>query len=530
MRAHVHRLGIAGIAVLSMTAIATTPAWASPRVAAPTLHWKPCGQAEHVFCTTARVPLDYAHPRGGTTTIFLAKSLATDRNHRIGSLFFNYGGPGSAMAQDVEAFGAALNPTLARRFDLVAMDPRGVGQSTPVNCHVNQEKLGIYSHPFTTPHNLNTGTLVRKDRTYIARCLARNPPRLLKHLTAADVARDMDLMRRAMHQRKISVLVWSYATAIGATYARLFPTHYRAMVIDSVFGQDRYLEHPFDDLARQSTSIEKELSRFLAACKANQVACEGFGGADPKAAYDQLVARANAHPLRAHGSDPRPVDGEDILAGTVPPLYSKWSWPDLAHALATAQNGDGTAFRGLADSFYGRLDSGSYSPAGDAYFLITAGEQFYPKHTVSAYLRAGRNSFREHPHVWWNNGYVELNYGLYPIHAPDVYTGPWTLPRSAKTPLINATTHDPATPYAGALTFLRELGKGRLLTMNGDGHGAFSDNSPCIDRYTYAYLFHGALPPPGTVCQQQVPFLAPAAAAQARTTRTHFLPDFWRGR
>jgi pimeloyl-ACP methyl ester carboxylesterase len=125
---------------------------------------------------------------------------------------------------------------------------------------------------------------------------------------------------------------------------------------------------------------------------------------------------------------------------------------------------------------------------------------------VQSYLDAGAESFARYPHFWWSTGYQELPFGLYTVKPRGVFRGPFRVPATATAPLVVATTYDPATPYAGAQRLAAQLGNARLLTMEGDGHGAFPGNSPCVDAAVEAYLEDIVLPPAGTVCQQDVPF------------------------
>ena len=168
--------------------------------------------------------------------------------------------------------------------------------------------------------------------------------------------------------------------------------------------------------------------------------------------------------------------------------------------------------RAVVDEFFyvRDPDTGTFDPSLDRYFTIGAAEQRYPRNPEIFFDRGAR-SFHDYPHFWWNSGYAELNYAFWPARDTDAYAGPFTIPASSVTPLVIATTHDPATPYVGAKHLVRELGNARLLTMAGDGHTAYAGNSACIDRITNAYLVSLALPRPGTVCQQQVPFTSSAS-------------------
>ena len=482
------------------------------------LDWQSCGDAANVQCTTAKVPLDYGSPGEGSTKLFVARSPATDRKHRIGSLFLNFGGPGGTMADIVEAYGADLFPELNQRYDIVGMDPRGVGQSEPsIDCKVNQETDGIYSNPYTTPDNLNVSALIRKDQAYVNRCVALNR-KILPYVSTANVARDLDALKSAVGDRKLSYLGFSYGTFLGATYASLFPNGYRSMVLDGPVDATNYINHPMTDLAAQTAGFERALGRFFQVCAANQAGCAGFGGSDPWDAFDQLVDRANQTPIPADGytADPRPVTGDEVIEATIGDLYAKQYWPELAGYLADAANGDASGLRFLSDLSYGRNDDGTYDPGSDRYFTIGAIEQHYGS-GVQNYLDAGEMSYEQHDHFWSNNGYVELNYGLFPIKGRDTYAGPFKIPGSAVTPLVVATTYDPATPFRGAKNLVRDLGNARLLTMRGDGHTAYGNGSPdCIDSSINTYLLDGKLPLTGTTCVQDLPFEQPQATAKAR--------------
>jgi pimeloyl-ACP methyl ester carboxylesterase len=490
----------------------------------PTLDWQPCGEAQNIVCATATVPLDYDKPNGATIDLHLAKSPATDPDpsHHLGSMFFNFGGPGADAAIYLELFGADLWPTLNQRYDIIGMDPRGVGQSEPsIDCKANQETEGIYSQPFTTPDNLDPKALVAKDQKYINKCISLNKT-ILPHVSTANVARDMDLLRRSLGENKLNYFGYSYGTFLGSTYASLFPKNYNRMVLDGPVDATDYINDPLSDLSAQSDGFERALGRFFQACAVDQYACHEFGGKDPWDAYDQLVDRANETPIPAGGPDPRPVDGDDINFAAIGEIYAKQAWGELAEALDLAARGDGTEIRRLVDESYGLLDDGTYDPGSDRYFTIGAVEQRYPKANVPLYLQLGKRSWSEHDHTWWNNGYVELNYGLWPIHDTDAFAGPFRIPSSSPTPLVVATTYDPATPYRGAKSLVRDLGNARLITMRGDGHTAYGGNSACIDAAVDAYMFSGTLPAAGTKCTQDTPFerFDPAPAAKSLAVRT----------
>jgi pimeloyl-ACP methyl ester carboxylesterase len=495
---------------------------------APDLAWADCGQTEEavaagVQCAVAELPMDYDDPGGEQVHIAVAKVPAADQAHRIGSLFFNFGGPGGTSVDFLQFAGAGFLAALNERFDLVGFDPRGVGQSTPaIDCRANQETQGIYSEPFVTPLDIDVDAYVAKAQSYVDACLANNGE-ILAHVSTANVARDMDALRGAVGDERLTYLGFSYGTFLGATYAALFPDRYRALVLDGPIDADQYINDPFSSIAEQTAWFEIALHRFTEACAVDQTACSGFGGTDPLMAYDHLVGAADVTPIPAEGytPDPRPVTGDDIRGATLALLYAKQAWGLLGQALAEASAGDGSLIRELVDeAFYVRLDDGTYDPSLDRYFTIGATEQHYPVGDLAPYLDRGAESWASFPHFWLNSGYAEISYGLWPAHDEDAYGGPWALPPGAPTPLVIATTYDPATPYPGAVRLVAELGNARLLTMDGDGHTAYGGNSTCIDSATEAYLIDETLPPEGTVCPQDVPFTAPEPVPAGAATAT----------
>jgi pimeloyl-ACP methyl ester carboxylesterase len=489
------------------------------------LDWADCGEAG-AQCATATVPKDYDNPGRGTLDIAVAKSPATDPDNRIGSLFFNFGGPGAFAAPYVEAFGAELFPVLNERFDIIGLDPRGTDIENGLDCMVNQETDGVYSKPFVTPDNLNVNALLRKDTRYIGRCIARNDD--LQYMSTANVARDFDAVREAVGDKKLTYLGFSYGTFLGATIQSLFPGKTRAVVLDGALDPDQYINDPLDSLDEQSAGFERAISRFMIACAAHQDLCP-FGDGDVRGTVDDLIEQADASPIPASNAADRPVTGDDIRAALVQEVYSIYAWDELRDALVQLEGGDGAGIRAIADGFWGRNDDGSYSPGTDRYFLLSADEQNYPR-GIDPFLRAGKSSYQDYDYTFWNHGYVELNWGLYPIRARDKFDGPFRTTRRDPTTLVVGTRYDPATPYKEAKRLVQQLGNARLLTMTGDGHTAYDGipddgfNSECTDKAVEAYLFDLALPAEGTKCGQDWPdFTTAPPTATTQTTASKAL-------
>ncbi len=454
------------------------------------------------------MPKDWSKPRRGTIQLAVSKVPATDQANKLGSLFVNFGGPGGDAAATVAAIGGDLFRGVNDRFDIIGMDPRGVGESRPaIDCRSNQETEGVYAQPFETPDTLDIRAMVQRDTRYIRRCLTLNSA-ILPYVSTANVARDIDWLRSAVGDRRLTYLGFSYGTFLGATYQSMFPSHVRAMVLDGALDPDQYLNDPLSSLDEQTAGFERAIGRFLQACAADQANCLGFGGSDPWAALDELIERASVTPIPASNGDP--VDGQDIDAAVTQAVYSKGLWDELAFGLArAAQDNDGSMLRAIDQLFYGGPDeNGNYDPITDRYFTISALEQRYP-HDIGTFVRraSAPTTTTTTPSgttatASWRGGSTRSSRTA-PTTARSA-TRPAPRRRSSS---ARPTTRRRRTRRRSGSS--RQLGNARLLTMRGDGHTAYGGNSTCIDDAVDAYLEQLTLPAEGTTCRQEVPFEQP---------------------
>jgi pimeloyl-ACP methyl ester carboxylesterase len=479
---------LAGVVASIALAVPSTAA------AAPALDWADCGGGFQ--CATATVPQDYAHPDAGSFQLAVIKLPAKDAAHRIGSLFMNPGGPGGSGVAFLRGAAPAFT-ALNQRFDLVSWDPRGVGASRPaVVCLTDAENEARNAQPFIRPDTLDRPAWIDDAQRHAAACRERNPG-VLPYITTGNVARDLDGLRAAVGDAKLTYLGYSYGTAIGATYASMFPDHQRALVLDGAVDPQTFFFDPITSGNVQTAGFEDALSRFLARCRAEQARC-GFGGRSPRAALEALLSELDAKPIA--GFDSRPVTGDVARLAIVIPMYVPDIWPVLADALSAAQQGDGSILEALADAANGRDLNGHYDPSGDQFYAIYAVDGAWPA-DVSVYAGEGRQAFEAFPHFFFNHGFSELQWGELRVPANGPATGPFRNPRSAPTTLVVGNTHDPATPLLDARALTAELGNARLLTMDGDGHTAsYFDNGACIDDAVTAYFEDLTLPARGTVC------------------------------
>jgi pimeloyl-ACP methyl ester carboxylesterase len=453
-------------------------------------HWSDCGKG--LQCADIRVPRDYDAPSNGYLTIALVRQPASDPKDRIGSLVVNPGGPGGSGVEFVR--GAAeqgVFPTaLRKRFDIVGFDPRGVNSSSAIRCIDNLDPQARLDPSPDDPEELDE--LVDSARDYAAECGKRNDA-TLPYLSTDSVARDLDLIRQAIGDKKLSYLGFSYGTLIGSLYAERFPERIRAMVLDGAMDPSLDLEH---FRAGQAAGFEKSLTAFLDDCAAKE-RCDFHEGGKPRAAFDALMASIEAKPLPASfDRERRPVGPFVASYAVLAALYDSESWPALAQALEVARQGDGSLLLRISDPYQGRKPNGSYSNQHDAYTANTCLDFAAPSE-VGTYTAWAQRLKKAAPHFAELIAYNDLACTFWPI--PAVRTPGVVSAGGAPPIVVVGTTGDPATPYAWAEALAGELDSGVLVTREGEGHTAYLASS-CVQRAVDEYLLGLTPPKAGLTC------------------------------
>jgi pimeloyl-ACP methyl ester carboxylesterase len=447
------------------------------------VQWTACGDLQ---CGSVTVPLDYARPDGPTIEIAVARHPAEVPSERIGSLVINPGGPGASGIDDLPNELSVLTPELLDRFDIVSYDPRGVERSSPVTCSGGSGS-GASGPPLdpvpTTPAAQQA--LRRNDEAFAAQC-EKYSGSILPHVGTVDSARDLDRIRAALGDAGLTFIGHSYGTLLGATYAELFPTRVRAMVLDGAIDPalttDQYA-------AGQAVSLESALDAFLAWCGAD-TGCPWRPTGDPTTAVLDLIQQSQVRPLSTTGDGT--VGPGELYDAMVADLGSASEWPTLAATLAEAASGDGSA----AASTSSRYASGGSSNGADAEEAIDCLDHpvdrdpsRYP--ALAAQLGTAAPVFG--PLLAWELLGCAVWPAL-PTRAPAPASDPGAPPI-----LVVGTTGDPITPYSWAVDLAKELSGGVLLTWQGQSHVAYF-YSPCVRAIDQAYLVSGAVPAPGTTC------------------------------
>jgi pimeloyl-ACP methyl ester carboxylesterase len=505
---------LAGV-TLTLTGVAAAP---SPATAAARVQWSACTeQALAGFdCATREVPLDYDKPRGATTTIALARRPADDQAHKIGTIFVNPGGPGGAGRGMVvaAAAGRIVAPDVLARFDIVGFDPRGIGASDPVQCFpTDEEAEALFAQMKLVPlSRAEISSTIRANLAYTEGCV-RNAGPLLEHMSTLNVAKDLDQLRQAVGDSKLSYIGYSYGTLIGATYANLFPGKVRAVIIDGNVDPDQRTNHRLDNKFERAGGFEIVLSAFLSECDKAGPNCAFAGNA--RAKFDALRDRLRQGPAEVPdlGGTVTIDDLTDFISGV---LYNIAGWPDAAATLQLAYDGilgGGTGPSTLAARPFPKAKPGPGWSADD--YLYNGNDSFLAVNCADAPLPRDPARYpgiadrfeRANPTFGRAEAFSEVACANWP-RISERYAGPWNR-RTANTVLVVNPTHDPATRYDFAKRMTRELGNARLLTL--DGYGHTTRYSACITGWYSRYLIDGALPPAGTHCKQDLPPFPPVS-------------------
>jgi pimeloyl-ACP methyl ester carboxylesterase len=476
-------------------------------------------------CASFRVPLDYRQPGGRQIRLAVVEHPATRPARRIGTLFMNPGGPGGEGTVQIPAWYTLLPATVRQRFDVVSWDPRGVGQSTAVQCFANATAEAKF-----LGEAVNFPVTAVQKRRYIAtwaafsrRCGARNGA-LLRHVSTADTARDLDRLRQAVGAAQLTYWGLSYGTILGATYANLFPRRVRALVLDGDVAPPAWTAN---GNPRPSLSVSlrigsdrgagMDLNALLSLCGRATVARCPFSAASAvatRAKFKILLARLLKRPIMIDGQTVtyasllgEIANGLDISQPfqnpALPPSDGSTGWLGIAGALETVWKATGEM-----TTVVGAAASGAKVeryPGPEQFDAIACGDTPNPRsprryNALEPFVlrRAGPIGAA----ILWGDEVC----GSWPARSADNYRGPWNR-RTANPVLVVGNTFDPSTPYANAVKMAAQLGRARLLTVRGYGHTALLNPSACAARYITAYLVRDQLPPPHTVCRQnRLPF------------------------
>ncbi|UQX09525.1 alpha/beta hydrolase [Candidatus Mycobacterium methanotrophicum] len=483
---------------------------AGPRIGQP-VEWGPCrvagGGGTSIMklpdggqCGKLAVPVDYHHVDGDATTLALIRFPAT--RNKIGSLIINPGGPGESGIEAALGLLQSLPPRIRERFDLVGFDPRGVAASRPaIWCNSDADNDRQRTEPQVDYSLPGVSHIEDETKAFVGRCVDKVSKKFLAHVGTVDVARDLDAIREALGDSKLTFLGYSYGTRIGAAYAEAYPKNVRAMILDGAV--DPNMKSIEADL-RQAKGFQDAFNDFAKDCAKSPSCPLGTDPAKAVGVYhslvDVLVDKDNLQIGKpARTKDPRGLSYSDAIVGTMMALYSPTFWHHLTRGLTELAHHRGDTLLELADLYMRRDKHGHYTDATDARVAIDCVDDLPVKERAKV-IDEDRRSRQIAPFMSYGKFTGDAPLGtcaFWPVLAtskPHTISAPGLAPT-----LVVSTTRDPATPYQAGVDLANQL-HGSLLTYDGTQHTVVFQGDSCVDDYATAYLVSGALPPKGAKC------------------------------
>jgi pimeloyl-ACP methyl ester carboxylesterase len=518
------------------------------------LNWQTCSDPAAVAggfqCASLQVPLDYGNPSGPQISLALIRHQATDPSQRIGSLVWNPGGPGGSGVTGLPGLYANFPAAIRARFDIVSFDPRGIGGSDQLRCFSSpaQENALLGQLP---PAQFPVGPAQTQAEINVwsqfdQACANHGGP-IQYHMDTADVARDLDQIRAALGEAKLDYYGISYGTYLGDVYANMFPEHVGHMVLDGnvapVQWNDPVGGSQFGTFIRLQSPLGTQiaLETFIDDCGAATAQACPFSAGTPAATaakYRALLARLAVKPepvsdqsydaayttAIVNGSldseQPSSALGSPGWAGLAQLLETLWSESGSSTSAGSPSTPTGStspsaaeASLGLRANVLGAVSAPNQTQAQSASFPTELTEGIYgvlcsdspnPTDPQSYATQSAEADATQSPDGFGQTwGWFAEPCAQWQARDSDRYTGPWN--RSPVPLLLVGTLGDPDTAYTGTLNAAAALGNARVITETGGGHTALLNPSNCINNATSAYLISGALPPAGTVCNQNQP-------------------------
>lgn len=471
------RTAIVAVVLGACTSSTTSPSSTSGPSDDQAINWTPCSDdaADTLLCGTLEVPFDYENPGTGTFTLSLVKHSATQSSQRIGSMLVNPGGPGFGGTAIAENASAYLSSRLLEVFDVVGWDPRGTGDSTPaVDCIDEYDEY--FAIDPTPANDEERQRLIDTSMRFADECEEKNSE-ILPYISTNNSARDMDQIRRALGEEKITYFGFSYGSELGGTWATMFPNTVRAAVLDGA--TDPTADYVQSGL-NQAEGFENEFSKFLEQC-AQERLCAFHNNGNTRQAFLDLMDSVDTNPIPV-SSDRAPVNQSVLQTAVAMAMYSSSSWPQLEEALAAAQLGDGEGILTLYDDYYQRGFDGNYGNELEAFLAISCLDDPGPQTVAEADSHTPK--FQEVAPLLYPGfvgGYVCVFWPAQTDKRIEI-TGTGAGPI-----LVIGVTGDAATPLASTRKMAASLEDGRLIVVDANRHTGYGENA-CVTDAADDYL------------------------------------------
>jgi pimeloyl-ACP methyl ester carboxylesterase len=491
-----HRLRklLAGVGVAAVGA-ALLPAAAANAGANPALSWGPCPEgtaggpyAALLQCATVSVPLDYTDPDGRQIDIAISRLASTNPAERRGVLLTNPGGPGGpglSLPADLAALG--LPSTVMDRYDVIGMDPRGIGRSAPVSCGFTTEQGILTTIPPYAETDADVTEQAAVARAIAEQCVANDTAGTLRYMTTANTARDMDRIRVALGEQKISYFGVSYGTVLGSAYASLFPERTDRIVLDSNVGDTALDSAGFRRFGLGAEQRFPDFAKYAAARSGTYDI--GRTPAEVRRNFFALAERLNRTPVDG-------VDGSLFRLLMFSSLYSDASFPQLAQTWQALDRASAPDVRKLlAKSKLAEPDPNDN--ALSAQLAVVCNDTEWPR-DVRTYQRNTTQDRAIHPLFGGAAANIlPCAYWPEPLE-PKVEIGR----RGPSNILLLQNLRDPATPYPAGVMLRSKFGdRARLVSVDQGGHGVYLfDDNPCGLNTTTKFLVDGKRPAGDKFC------------------------------
>ncbi|MER5209499.1 alpha/beta hydrolase [Streptomyces sp. NPDC002838] len=471
----------------------TGPLTASSSAATPSLKWTKCegsGLDPRQQCATLEVPMDYADPDGKTIDLAISRLPSEKPGARRGALLMIPGGPGGSSLKAPSAKGQKLPQSVRDAYDLIGFAPRGNAPSTSVSCGLATGDLATTAlRPWPAPDGSVSGNMTAARR--MAKACARNGDELLRHISTVDNARDVDSIRAALGERKLSVWGVSYGTYIGAVHSQLFPFRTDRVVLDSNDNPDPTRVNRAW-LAAHEQGVEDTFPDFAAwAAAPGNPHRLAQSAADVRPLFLRLAARLDREPIPWPGANPEELNGNVLRQTLLNTLYEPDSYSDLAKLILAAQ--DGTVPPAPAAPPEAVLQNGAAVGAA-----TLCNDVAWPR-SAAVYRKGVAESRATYPLTAGmpRNAMICAAWPYQP-KAPTHITD-----SGASNILMVQNERDPATPLSGALKLREALGdRAVMVTVNSTGHGAYLANgNACGDRTVSRFLATGERPAEDVYCE-----------------------------
>jgi pimeloyl-ACP methyl ester carboxylesterase len=450
------------------------------------IKWRTC--YDSYKCADVLVPIDYTNIKLGTFKIAVLKYEASNKEDRIGSMFVNPGGPGASGFDYAYQAEYIVSPQVLALYDIVGFDPRGVGRSAPIRCLTDEEMDANYASDAKPDNPAELEILIKDAEDYVAKC-EKNTKNLTAYSTE-NAARDMDVIRAVLGDKKLNYLGKSYGTYLGTIYTQLFPDKVGRVVLDGAIDPDAT---PLQQSVTQAVGFDNALDAFIKDCL--QLDACPIPKDATKQYFTDLFDSVAKKPLTT--STKRVATESLVVLGTASALYDNESgWPMLRVALKQAQNGRGFMFLSLADAYTGRQLNGTYpSNEGDSGFVIDCLD--WNDTRTNEQIAQDAQVFKSQAPVF--GPYLSYS-GISCKYFTDVKQ-PIKINQIKTTPIIViGTLRDPATPYSWAVALNKLIINSLLITLDGDGHTGHGRGSTCVDKTVDTYFITGKIPATDQKC------------------------------